>query len=86
MQITIQNLRTLLGWCAIINMAIMLWWFLAFVFAHNFMLKVHTQWFRISVERFDEIHYTVFMQYKPAVILFILGPYLVLKLADFAKE
>tara|TARA_B100000959_G_scaffold212426_1_gene223410 strand:- start:7016 stop:7171 length:156 start_codon:yes stop_codon:yes gene_type:complete len=43
----------------IINMVVMLWWFLVFVFAHNFILKVHTQWFRISVERFDEIHYTL---------------------------
>ncbi|MCS5540591.1 MAG: hypothetical protein VCA40_04080 [Roseibacillus sp.] len=84
MQITIENLRTLLGWCAVINMAIMLGWFLAVVFAHNFMLRMHTRWFRISEERFDEIHYTLMGHYKLAVILFILVPYLVLKLVDFS--
>ena len=83
MQITIENLRTLLGWCAVINMAIMLGWFLAVVFAHNFMLRMHTRWFRISEERFDEIHYTMMGYYKLAVMLFNLVPYLVLRLVQF---
>ncbi|MDP6903630.1 MAG: hypothetical protein QF406_04210 [Verrucomicrobiota bacterium] len=83
MEITIENLRTFLGWCTILNMGILVVWSLAFVFARDLVFKVHTRWFRISEERFDEIHYTLMGYYKLAVFLFNLAPYLVLRLANF---
>jgi len=83
MEITIENLRILLGWCSVINMMILLVWFLAFVFARNLVFKMHTRMFRISEERFDEIHYTMMGYYKIAWFLFNLLPYLVLRFAKF---
>ena len=83
MEITIENLRTFLGLCTILNMGILVVWSLAFVFAHDLVFKVHTRWFKISEERFDEIHYTLMGCYKLAVFLFNLAPYLVLRLANF---
>ena len=58
-------------------------WFLVFVFARDFVFRIHTRWFKISEERFDEIHYTMMGYYKMAVILFNLAPYLVLRLVQF---
>ncbi len=84
MEITIENIRTLLGWCAVINLGVLLAWYFGFVFARGFIFRMHTRRFRISEERFDEIHYTLMGHYKLAVILFILVPYLVLKLVDFS--
>ena len=83
MEITIENIRTLLGWCAVINCGVLLVWSLAFVFARGFIYRMHTRWFRISEERFDAIHYTMMGYYKLAVFLFNLVPYLVLSLAHF---
>ena len=83
MEITIENLRILLGWCAILNVGMLAVWSLVFVFAHDFVLKVHARWFKISEERFDEIHYTMMGYYKLAVFLFNLAPYLVLRLVQF---
>ena len=83
MGLTIENIRILLGWCSVINTVILLVWFLAFVFAHDLIFKIHTQWFKISEERFDEIHYTMMGYYKLAVMLFNLLPYLVLRFAKF---
>ena len=83
MEITIENLRILLGWCALINMVIMLVWFLAFIFARDFVFKMHTRWFKISDERFDEIHYVMMGYYKMAWFLINLLPYLVLRFAKF---
>ena len=83
MGLTIENIRILLGWCAVINTVILLVWFLAFVFAHDLIFKIHTRWFKISEERFDEIHYTMMGYYKLAVMLFNLLPYLVLRFAKF---
>lgn len=83
MEITIENLRTLWGWCTVLNVGMLAVWSLAFVFARDLVFKVHTRWFRISEERFDEIHYTLMGYYKLAVFLFNLAPYLVLRLANF---
>ena len=35
MEITVENLRILLGWCSAINTVILLVWFLAFVYARD---------------------------------------------------
>ena len=83
MEITIENLRILLGWCTLINAGMFTVWSLAFVFAHDWVFKVHARWFKIPEERFDEIHYTMMGYYKLAVILFNLAPYLVLRLVQF---
>jgi len=80
---SIENLRTLLGWCTVLNMGMLAVWSLAFVFAHGFVFRMHTRWFKISEERFDEIHYTMMGYYKLAVFLFNLMPYLVLRLVQF---
>ena len=84
MNVTKENLRTFLGWCTVINLGILLYWFLAIAFAHDFVFQTHTWWFEISEERFDEIHYTMMGYYKLAVLLFNVTPYLVLRFAKFS--
>jgi len=83
MEITIENLRILLGWCTLINAGMFAVWSLAFVFAHDLVFRMHTRWFKLSEEHFDEIHYTLMGYYKLAVFLFNLAPYLVLRFANF---
>ena len=50
------------------------------VFARDFIFRVHTRWFKISEERFDEIHYTMMGYYKLVVFVFNLIPYLALRI------
>ena len=83
MEITVENLRILLGWCSAINTVILLVWFLAIVYARDQIFQMHNEWFKLSEERFDEVHYTMMGYYKIAWILFNLLPYLVLKFAKF---
>mgnify|MGYP004366417309 CR=1 FL=1 len=82
---TKDNLRTFLGWCTVLNMAMLTLWFLAIVFARDFVFRIHSCWFEISEERFDEIHYTMMAYYKLAVLLLYLTPYLVLRFAKFSR-
>lgn len=65
-------------WCLVINYIILLWWFAAFVFAHGWMFRLHSRWFRLSEERFDSIHYTGMAIYKIGILLFNLVPYIAL--------
>jgi hypothetical protein len=85
MNVTKDNLRTFLGWCTVLNLGMLTCWFLALVFVHDFVFKIHSWWFEISEERFDEIHYTMMAYYKLAVFLFYLTPYLVLRFAKFSR-
>jgi hypothetical protein len=38
------------------------------------MYRLHTRWFKLSVETFDAIHYAGMSVYKIGVILFNLAP------------
>ena len=51
----LHTLKIFLLWCLAINYLILLWWFAAFVFAHGWMYRLHSRWFRISEERFAVI-------------------------------
>ena len=45
---TIEVTRNLLLWCTVIDYAVLLVWFLLFVFAHDFMMRVHGRWFHLA--------------------------------------
>jgi hypothetical protein len=62
----------------VVNYLILLWWFGVFVFAHGWMYRLHSRWFRISEERFDAIHYGGMAAYKIGILLFNLAPLLTL--------
>ena len=70
-------LRFLL-WCTVINYGLLLVWALLFLLAHDWMLRLHGRWFRLTVEQFDALHYAGMTLYKLAIILFNLVPYLAL--------
>ncbi|NQU10653.1 hypothetical protein HQ590_07685 [bacterium] len=75
---TIELIREFLGWCLLINLAFLLYWFLMFTLAHDWIHRMHSKWFRLSVEQFDAIHYQGIAFYKIAVVVFNLVPYLAL--------
>ena len=69
-----------LGYCLILNYAILIIWFFAFVFIKNFIKKLHLQWFKLSDTQFDAIHYSAMAIYKILILVFNLVPYIALKL------
>ena len=77
---TLEVIRDALAWCTVINWAILLWWFLFFSMAHDWMYRFHGKWFKISVEKFDAIHYAGMALFKTAILLFNLVPYLALRI------
>jgi hypothetical protein len=77
---TLDTLRELLLWCSIMNVAILLIWWIAIMVARDMIHRVHGRWFRLSPQQFDEIHYRVMAQYKMGVILFNVVPYIALRI------
>ena len=86
MSLTKENVRKFLGWCSVINIGFLIYWILALTLGNEFVFQIHTCWFDIPHDRFDEIHYTMMGYYKLAVILFNVTPYLVLRFAKFVPE
>ncbi|MEA3188734.1 MAG: hypothetical protein QOD99_2564 [Chthoniobacter sp.] len=79
---TLELLKSVLGWCTIINLGILYLWFGVFVFAHDRLFRLHGRWFKIPVEKFDEIHYGNMARFKIGIILLNLVPYFALRIAD----
>ena len=75
---TIELLREILGWCAVINMGLLLWWFLFLVLAHDLVYRIHSRMFKIPEETFNAIHYAGMTFYKIVLFVFIIIPYFVL--------
>ena len=66
--------RRFLLWCTVINYGVLLAWFLAFVFAHDVMHRMHGRWFRLSRDQFDALHYAGMSVYKIGILLLNLVP------------
>jgi ABC-type branched-subunit amino acid transport system permease subunit len=75
---TTEATRHFLLWCTILDYGVLLVWFLVFVFAHDWMHRIHGRWFHISRDQFDAIHYTGMSVFKIGIILFNLVPCIVL--------
>ena len=74
----IETVRRTLLWCAVINYGILLVWFLFFMLGHDWMYRLHSRWFHLSVEQFDTLHYAGISVYKIGIILLNLVPYIAL--------
>jgi hypothetical protein len=75
---TLELTRTFLLWFTVTNYGILLVWFLVFASAHDWMLRLHGRWFRLSREQFDALHYAGMSVYKIGILLFGLAPLIAL--------
>jgi len=76
----VSNLSEFLLWCLVVNYVILLWWFAIFIYAHDWLYRLHSRWFHISPKHFDAIHYACMAIYKVAILAFNLVPYIALRI------
>ena len=79
---TLKILRSFLGWCTMINMGLLLVWFVSFALAHDRIFRFHGRWFKLPLEEFDAIHYAGMGRFKIGIFLLNLAPYLALRIVD----
>ena len=77
---TVETVRDVFAWCTVINLGLLLWWFLFFTMAHDWTYRFHSKWFKISRETFEAIHYGGMGAFKLGIFLFNLGPYLAMRI------
>lgn len=72
------HLSDFLLYSLVINYLILIIWFVVFVFAKDWMKRLHGQWFKLSDQQFDAIHYGGMAVYKIGILLLNLTPYIAL--------
>jgi hypothetical protein len=77
---TLEIIRSTLAWATVINLGILLWWFIFISLAHDWTYRFHSKWFKLSEEKFDTIHYAGMALFKIGIFLFNLAPYLALRI------
>jgi hypothetical protein len=82
----IQTVRRALLWCSIINYGLLLWWWLYFMLAHDWMHRVAGSWFNLSVQQFDAINFAGILFYKIAIVLFNIVPCIALYIVGRGKS
>lgn len=76
---TLDVIQNILGWCALINFGVLLFWAAWLIFAHDFIYKIHSAFIKIPVEKYDALNYQLMGLYKILVIVFNVVPYLALR-------
>jgi hypothetical protein len=66
--------------CFLLSFALLLFWFILYMTAADWIYCLHTRWFDIGRSAFDAIHYCGMALVKISAILFFLFPYLAIKL------
>lgn len=57
-----------------INYGVFIIWSAVFILAHDWMYRLHSRWFKISVETFDALHYAGMAVYKIGIFLLNFAP------------
>ncbi len=76
----LELIRNVLGWCAVINLGLLVGWLLFVLLAHDWTYRVHSKWFRLTKKRFDAIHYAGMGMFKMLIFFFNLVPYFALRI------
>ncbi len=78
----IELLAALLGWSAVINIGVLLYWSIILLLAPNWMYRVSTQWFAMSEQQFSTIQYCFLGGFKLCILFFNVVPYFAIKIVS----
>lgn len=79
---TLDIVRGVLAWSAVINLGLLLFWALWVKLGHDFIYKQHTRWVKMSVERFNEVNYQGMMFFRIFIFFFNIVPYLAIRIVS----
>ncbi len=77
---TLEEIRHVLGWCAVTNLGLLVWWGFFITVAHDWTYRMHRRWFKLSDEAFDAMHYAGIGLFKIGIIFLNIVPYLALRI------
>jgi hypothetical protein len=79
---TLEIVREVLGWCAVMNYSLLVLWFLMYAVAREWIFKLHGTWFLFSGDQFATVHYAGMALFKLGILLLNLAPYIALRIVE----
>ena len=79
---SMQALSTLLGWSVVINFGILLFSTLMLMLTRNWVSSIHGRMFGLDQKDLGRAYFQYLAQFKIAVIVFNLTPYLALRIIN----
>jgi len=76
----IEILIPFLGWCAVINIGILVYWACFLFLAPGWLYRISSKWVQIPEEQFFTMHFTLYGAFKLAILFFNIAPYLALRI------
>ena len=77
---TIESLTTFLGWCSVINIAILLLSTLLLIIMRDLAVKIHSRLFRVDPATLPITYLQYLGNYKIAIIILNIVPYIALRI------
>ncbi len=77
---TLESFTTFLGWCAVINIGLLMLVFIMLVFLRDFTMKIHNAFLGVEKERLPVLYMEWLGQYKTMIFFFCIVPYIALKI------
>lgn len=77
---TVELFQAVLGWSALINLGVLLCWFLLISVVSGWIYELHHKFYSISRESFNSIHYAGMMIFKLFNFMFFIVPYVALQI------
>ncbi len=77
---SIETLATFLGWCTVINFGLMAFGLVKLLLIRDWAIGVHAKMFGLDEAPVRASYFQYFVNYKIAILVFNLGPYVALKI------
>jgi hypothetical protein len=77
---SIETLATFFGWCAVINIGVIVLFLVFLTVFHEFVGKLSAKMFGVTKEEAKTTFFRIFLQYRLAFVLLNLVPYVALKI------
>lgn len=74
---TMEILKTFLGWCLVINYGVLIFWAIVLM-TGDWATRLHSGMLRVDEARVREMHYLLMGQYKLLIFIFNLAPWVAL--------
>ena len=78
--VDLLTITTFLGWCSIINIGLLLFYVMLLMVFRSLTKRIHSTLLNVDPEMLDAIYFQFLGNYKLAVIILNIVPYLALKI------
>ena len=77
---TIQTITEFFGWCSVINIGLLLLASIILIFTRTLAAKIHGKMFELDEQYLSKVYFKFLAQYKLAIIVLNVTPYIALKI------